>query len=272
MPRKLTKQEALEIYGIDIDKVIERNNAPQVRIRKAADTPFLFNDIMKQRRQQQWVEEHYAVRKAKEPRANDDEQRTNTINDSDKVSAKIRDLAASLIVASSGKINEQQATHFILHTPHGRAMFERFSKQQKDTQPMHIDIHKLMPAIEIMEEGMQARAKLERHDGEIVAKSFTRLYEGDLAFRKTCKTIQEAKHFVALSKVNVMPTSVVSTEVGSTAVKSDAEKAIAQLNAQAERAHRTFTEEFLDPANAGLAAATYTSAHRGSSIAYSAEE
>lgn len=258
MPRKLTKQEALEIYGIDIDNVVKRDDdvLRQVRIRKSDDTPLLFDDVMKQRRQQQWIEENYAVRKANEPRADTDEQRTNIIDDSDKVSAKIKDLAASMIAASSGKITEQQATHFILNTPHGRKMYEHFSKSRKDN-PMHINIHKLMPAIEIMEEGLQARAKLERHDGESVAKSFTRLYEGDLDFRRTCKTVQEAKHFVALTKVNVMPTSVVSTEVGNTNVPDDSAKAIAQLNAQAERAHRTFEEEFLDPANAGLAEATY---------------
>jgi hypothetical protein len=234
-------------------------HAPQVHIRKVDKPSFgfdrrapiakMFNDI---------------VRKATEPRADTDEQRTNTIDDSDKVSSKIKDLAASMIVAPSGKITEQQATHFILNTPHGRALFAHFSKQEKDT-PMHINIHKLMPAIEIMEEGVQARAKLEKRDGESVAKSFTRLYEGDLDFRRTCKTVQEAKHFLAASfetvneakerlSKSVPMASLEPTMVGGKdAINiNDPAKATRLLTEQANRNHRTFEAELFAPENSAL--------------------
>jgi 16S rRNA G966 N2-methylase RsmD len=54
-----------------------------------------------------------------------------------------------------------------------------------------------------------------------------------------------------------MSTTPVTTEVGNTNVKSDAEKAIAQLNALAEKQHRTFEQVFLDPEYKALATATY---------------
>ncbi len=49
----------------------------------------------------------------------------------------------------------------------------------------------------------------------------------------------------------------VSTEAGSSEFEDDSAEAIKQLNAMAEKQHRTFEQVFQDPANAKLAAATY---------------
>jgi hypothetical protein len=44
-----------------------------------------------------------------------------------------------------------------------------------------IDVLKL---ISVVEDGLLARAKLDQRNGESDAKAFTRLYEGDIAFRR----------------------------------------------------------------------------------------
>ena len=55
-----------------------------------------------------------------------------------------------------------------------------------------------------------------------------------------------------------------STSVGNTNVSDDSAEAVRLLSEMAAKNGRAFEVEFADPANAKLAAQTYTSAHRSS--------
>jgi hypothetical protein len=260
--RALTKLRIDEVSCV----IKGANPGAQVLIRKSDDTPLLFDDVMKQRRQQQWVEQHYALSKADEPRDDADKQRA---NDDNKVSSKLRDFAAALIVSMPG-LTEEKALQFIIHTPHGRKMFEHFSKQREQTMPQ-VDISKLIPVIE---EGLLARAKLTKRDGQSEAQAFAKLYEADIEFRKSWVNLTEVKHQLALSKSMPNMMSLEPTMVGgkdATNVNDPAE-AVRLLNEMAERQHRTFEEVFLDQSNAELAARTYRPQHRPTASSTSGSE
>jgi len=119
-------------------------------------------------------------------------------------------------------------------------------------------INKLIP---IMEDALMATVT--QRDGESYAKSFSRKYENDIDFRKQWRDLTEAKQLMALGKgtATLTPTS---TSVGSTLVPDDSAEAVRLLQEMAEKQHRTFEQIFSDPANAKLAARTYTAAHRSS--------
>ena len=162
-------------------------------------------------------------------------------------------------------LDRQTAQHFLLHHPRGQKLATHLNELSKNgEQP--VDIRKLIP---VLEEGLLAQAKLGRRDGETEARAFTRLYEGDIEFRKQWATVSEAKNMIALSKtVNIMDTTPVSTEAGSTLVENDSAKAVAELKALAEKQHRTFEQVFLDPDNGAIADRTYGRAANWHSAAY----
>jgi hypothetical protein len=126
----------------------------------------------------------------------------------------------------------------------------------------------LMKLAAVMEDALNAQVT--KRDGESFAQSFSRRYESDIDFRKSWATVTEAKQMMALSKgmASLEPTS---TSVGSTLVADDSAEAVRLLQEMCEKQHRTFEQVFADPANAKLAARTYTTAHR-SSMSYSSEE
>jgi hypothetical protein len=181
-------------------------------------------------------------------------------NDDKKVSSKLRAFAADLIVSMPG-LTEEKALQ----------MFEHFSKQEKDTPMPQVDIQKLIP---IIEEGLMARAKLTKRDGQSEAQAFARLYENDIEFRKSWAMITEMKHFAELSKSmpNMMSTTPTSTEVGNTNVSDDSAEAVRLLTEMAEKQHRTFTEVFLDAGNRELANRTYRSQQRPTASSTSGSE
>jgi hypothetical protein len=66
---------------------------------------------------------------------------------------------------------------------------------------------------------------------------------------------------LAKGMASLKPTS---TEVVNTQVKDDSAEAVRLLGEMAAKNGRSFETEFADPANAKLAARTYTRAHRSS--------
>jgi hypothetical protein len=218
---------------------------PERRIsrRTGDDPPYLFDDIM--------------LRKADEPRANDDIQRTNTEDDDKKLSAKLDELVAEMIVAAPS-LHPQRARRWLLHTPQGRELLRQHTTMKKETPMPQVDIMKLVTIVEdALMDGVNKR------DDESYAKAFTRKYENDIEFRKQWRDLTEAKHLQALGKsVPMMSTTPTSTSVGNTLVSDDSAEAVRLLNEMCEKQHRTFEEVFADPANRELAGRTYTGAHR----------
>jgi hypothetical protein len=108
-----------------------------------------------------------------------------------------------------------------------------------------MDIAKI---IAITEEALLARAP--------DARSFSKLYETDIAFRKQWATLTDAKHLLALGKglASLVPTSV---EVGSSQTSDDSAEAIRLLNEMAVKNGQSFEQVFAHPDNRKLAAATY---------------
>jgi hypothetical protein len=257
--KTITKQQCYDLYGIDMDNVTKRDDAPIRKVDRpagfdASQRPLMFNDIM--------------LRKLSEVEADEADERDE--DDDDKVSAKLRAMVDAMIMAEP-TLTKEAATHRLLNTAHGRALARHLNElSKKDTPPM-LDVRKLIP---VLEEGLLNRAKLEKRDGESDAKAFDRLYTNDIEYRKSWVNLTEMKHAIALAKSlpNLMSVTPVSVEVGATNVQSDAEKAIKQLRALAEKQHRTFEEVFLDSSNAELAQRTYTSAHRPQTSSTSGDE
>jgi hypothetical protein len=185
----------------------------------------------------------------------DDPERTNTIPDDDKVSAKLRAMVDALIVA--GRFTDRQtATHYLLHTPHGRRLAEHLnsiSKHKEETIMPQVDFLKLAT---VMEDALNATVT--RRDGESFAKAFSRKYENDIDFRRQWQNVTEAKQLSAMSKgmATLQPTSIGVDNI------NDPAEAVRLLSEMAEKQHRSFEQVFADPANATLAARTYTCAHR----------
>jgi hypothetical protein len=96
---------------------------------------------------------------------------------------------------------------------------------------------------------LMEHAKGNRKAGESVVKTFSRMIEEDSEIRRA--------YGIAKGYPNLMSTEPVSTEAGSSEFKDDSAEAIKQLNAMAEKQHRTFEQVFQGPANAKLAAAAH---------------
>ncbi len=134
-------------------------------------------------------------------------------DDSLKVETKLR-AWAKLMVTVDPTRSEEEHLHRMTSTAHGRLLALHLNEiSKKENTPM--DIHKLMPAIEILEEGLMKQATINKREGETDAKAFARKYENDLDFRKSWANISEMKQFAALSKSvpQMMSTTPVSTEV-----------------------------------------------------------
>jgi hypothetical protein len=213
---------------------------PQDALPEQPQDALLFNDIM--------------LRKAIEPRVDDDEQRTNTIPDDKKLSAKLDEIAAEMIIAAPS-LHPQRARRWLLHTPQGRELLAQHTTKKETPMPQ-VDI---MKAITVMEDVLMAQVT--KRDGESYAKSFSRKFENDQTYREQWRDLTEAKHSMALGKgtATLTPTS---TSVGNTNVADDSAEAVRLLNEMAEKQHRTFEAVFADPNNKALAGRTYTGAHR----------
>ena len=121
----------------------------------------------------------------------------------------------------------------------------------------------MMKLVSAMEDGLMA--SVTKRDGESFAKAFSRRYENDIDYRRQWQTVSEAKNLMALnyskSLATLTPTSV---GVGNTNVSDDSAEAVRLLQEMAAKNGRSFESVFADPANAQLAARTYTQHHRSS--------
>jgi hypothetical protein len=209
------------------------------------------------------------------------EQRTNTIPDDDKVSGKLRSMVDAMIVAAPS-LDRQTATHFLLHTAHGRRLAEHLNSisKKKEEEPMpQVNIFKLANI-----ESVREIAKHITEKDDITEFDFTKILMGHVtakinnryvnkrdgesdgaAFERilTAPGNGELRQAYQVTKgmASLEPTSV---EVGSTLVSDDSAKAVAALREMAEKNGRSFETEFADPANSKLAARTYTQHHRSS--------
>jgi len=262
MMRKLTQLRIDEVSAV----INGANPGAKVMIRKVdkpdywEDPPYLFDDIM--------------YRKANEPRADDDEQRTNTIPDDDKVSGKLRSMVDAMIVAVPS-LDRQTATHFLLHSPHGRRLAEHFnsiSKTEKEIPMPQVNIFKLSNIESVREIAkhitekddvtefdltkiLMGHAQLNKRNKESDGAAFERILTapGNSELRLAYRTTK--------GMASLEPTSV---EVGDTSVSDDSAEAVRLLAEMAEKQGRSFEQVMTDPANAKLAARTYTAHHRSS--------
>ena len=214
------------------------NPGAKVMIRKSdGDPPYLFNDIM---------------RKAD---VSDPLRGPRDESDDKKLSAKLDEIVAEMIVAAPS-LHPNRARRWLLHTPQGRELLSKHTT--KETIMPRPDILKL---ITVLDDGLMAQARLSKRADESDARSYSRLLENDSAFRRQCIAIQDAKHMLSLPKgmASLEPTS---TSVGDTNVSDDSAEAVRLLGEMAAKNGQSFESVFSDPANAKLAARTYTGAHR----------
>jgi hypothetical protein len=260
MTRILTKLRIDEISCV----VKGSNPGAKVMIRKADDdTPF-----------QQGLRNIFA--KAFTP-----ENRTNTIDDNKKLSGKLKEMVAAMVIADPSK-TEEQHLFSLLHSPHGRRLAEHLNELSKKGAPMSrteemATMHKF---IKSTAGGFTSIAKHIVAEGGtgLTEHEFTELWKSDAggnsAFVKEFEgprnerhdaydVVHNASHLKAAGYPNLMSVEVVSTETGSTLTSSDAYKAADQLKAlvEAQRAKApTLTTEQLydtvyrDPANRTITA------------------
>jgi hypothetical protein len=273
MVRKLTKLRIDEISSVDRGA----NEGAKIVLMKRDSSddnpPYLFNDIIK----------------AKEPRSNTDEQRTNTIPDDDKVSSKLTAMVDAMIVAVPS-LDRQTATHFLLHSARGRRLAEHFNNISKGEQPMNRQqemqqMHKFikeggMPAVakRVIEKGSTSLTEVEyteciQEEATRKGISFEKAF-ADPMTQQAYQIVREAGYVKSLvanvpgsydaiikGMATLKPTS---TEVGNTLVADDSAEAVRLLNEMAEKQGRKFEDVLADPKNSKLAARTYTRAHRSS--------
>lgn len=269
MPRKITKQEALELYGLDLDNVVKRDDFVHFSKR---------DDII----------DDYPYRGDRDE------------NTGDKLSSALKALTNALIKSLPG-LDETAAMQFILHTPHGRAMFNHFSphgrtnhfsKHEKESPMTRMqemaEMHKF-----VKQGGMIAIAKhvIEKGSTTVSEFEYTALLKShctansvsfekalsDPVLGKAYKIIRDANHVAALGyhkrseydaqeddgdprlsrTPRLMSIEPVVTSGEDALAINDPTEALAALNALAEKQHRTFEEISLDPANARLAAVAF---------------
>jgi len=220
----------------------------------------------------------------------DDEQRTNTIEDDEKLSGKLREMVAAMIVAVPS-LSEQHAMHFLLHHAAGRKLAEHLNSITKK-EPIIMDRNLQLQSIakdfgitrlckslvadndahgisehELTTMGMDEARK--QFPNDTPAKAFVKYHDANLEFRKALKIASNQAFGSSLQKsyASLKPTSV---EVGSTETPDDSAEAIRLLNEMAEKQHRTFEEVSLDPENRELAAVAFrrpnTSSTSGSEL------
>jgi hypothetical protein len=239
--RKLTQLRIDEVSAV----LKGANPGARVLIRKHdADPPspaYLFDDIM---------------RKGNDPRSG---QPPNSATDADKapLSAQLDEIVAEMIAATGGDLHPDRARRWLLHTEQGQALLAQHTKKEEPMPQVNI-----MKLIEVIEEGLNAQVT--PRDGESFAKAFSRKYETDEGYRRRWKTIQDARLDLSPNMSKSMPTlTPTSTD--------DSDEAVRLLGEMAAKNGQSFEAVFSNPANAKLAARTYTSAHR-SSPSYGSEE
>jgi hypothetical protein len=192
-------------------------------------------------------------------------------------------MVAAMVTADPSR-TEEEHLYRLLHTAHGRNLAVHLNSLSKgDTKPMtqHVDIFKLSNIASVAE----ISKAIIKGDAEISEMDFTKMLQGHAKLTKSAgesigaafERILTAPENGELRKAYVATkgmasVEVTSTEVGSTLVSDDSAKAIKLLQQMADKQRRSFEQVFADPANAKLAAATYTSAHRPTVSSTSGDE
>lgn len=196
---------------------------------------------------------------------------------------KLEGMVAALITAAPS-LRRAQAVHFLIHTPHGRALaaqLSSISKQEDDPSMTRLQEMQTLRKY-VKEGGMVAVAKqiLEKGTTSLNEMEYTTLVQEEAARKgisfekafqepttqRAYKIILEAGYVKSLLYPNMMDTKPVTTEVGSSNTADDSAAAVRQLQALAESQHRRFEEVFMDPANRELASRTYRSSTSGSEL------
>jgi hypothetical protein len=272
--RKLTQLRIDEVSAV----IKGANPGARVLIRKHdADPPYLFDDIM---------------RKGNDPRSG---QPPNSATDADKapLSAQLDEIVAEMIAATGGDLHPDRARRWLLHTEQGQALLAQHTKKEEPMNRIEEmqEMHKFVKS-----GGMLAVAKhiIETGSTSLTEPEYTELVQEDAALRKVSfekafadpttqqgyKIVREAGYLKSLVAIapgsydvikgmpTLTPTSVV---VGNTNFADDSAEAVRLLSEMAAKNGSSFEAVFSNPANAKLAARTYTSAHR-SSPSYGSEE
>jgi hypothetical protein len=166
-----------------------------------------------------------------------------------KLSEQLDEIVAEMVAATGGDLHPDRARRWLLHTSQGQNLLLQRKKEQTPMLDINQQIAKLL---EITEIGLNAQVT--KRDGESFAKAFSRKYESDESYRRQWRDHSEAK----LAMTTLTPTSVA---VGNPNVADDSAEAVRLLSEMATKNGRSFEQVFADPANAKLAAQTYTSAH-----------
>jgi hypothetical protein len=191
-------------------------------------------------------------------------------NDAATLREKLEQLVAVLILADPA-VTRQQAAYFILHTAHGRALFQHFSKQME--RPMNRtdelkSIAKAAGGMEMICKNIIDRGSTTISEREFSAALMAHCKNDVKAFSKKIEEDVDIRRAYGIAKgyPNMMSIEPVSTEVGSTITADDSKKAYEQLMALAEKQHalsptltieQLFARVFADPANAKLANAAH---------------
>ncbi|MFY9955906.1 hypothetical protein [Bradyrhizobium sp.] len=230
MVKLLTRLKVSEISAVDRGA----GEGCKVLLWKRDDTPRakMFDDIMKE----------------------SDPRRTNTIEDDEKVSAKLKTFARLMVIADPSK-TEEEHLYRLLHTARGvrRAEFmNSLSKNEKDNPPMTRTEEMATMRTFVKQGGMAAIAKriLETGGTSLNEMEYTTLVQEDASLKKISfeKAFQDPDTQRAYQVVRdatqvktylksypgMMSVEVVSTEVGSTLTTDDSWKAAAQLQTLVE--------------------------------------
>jgi len=216
------------------------------------------------------------IRRKADPGADDEP-------DDDKLTSKLKAMVDALIVANPG-MSEQHAMNYLMHSPNGRAVAQHLNliaKRKEEAVTQHVGIFKLNNIASVVE----ISKAISNGDAEISEMEFTKMIQGHaMLTKRPGESVGQAferlltapengelrKAYVATKGMASL--EVTSVEVGDTSVSDDSAAAVKKLQEMAASQHRSFEQVFSDPANAKLAAATYTSAHRPTLSSTSGDE
>jgi hypothetical protein len=229
----------------------------------------------------------------------------NDINDISVLDPKLASMVAAVMALpgtqrfdrTTGKhvtdppMTKGEALHWLTRTPHGTAFARHHAAITKKEEPMTRpeEMQQMRKFITSNPGGMVAVAKriVEQGGTSLSEAEFTELWITEAgstaAFAKEFAgppnwkhlaygIVRDANYVKTYRKLNVIDIEPVVVGGKDAMAVNDPAEAMKQLNALAEKQHRTFEEVFSDPANRTLAARTYTSHHRPTSSSTSGSE
>jgi hypothetical protein len=180
------------------------------------------------------------------------------------------------MIVARPSLHPHRARRWLLHTPQGR---ELLAQHKKETPMPEVNIFKLSNI-----ESVREIAKHITEKDDITEFDFTKILMGHARLNKRDKRLNKRDkesdgaaferiltapgnselrlaYRTTKGMASLEPTSV---EVGDTSVSDDSAEAVRLLAEMAEKQGRSFEQVMTDPANAKLAARTYTAHHRSS--------